>query len=586
VVKRKATMTLLRILWMPMCLTVVGTSAAAQDQPSPTIPIGEADQHLMQRNLPIYPPIAKAARVEGVVRLKLLVDADGSVLQVLEPSGHPFLVRAATEAAKQYRYRPFEVAGAPAAVLVQATVSFSLSPPTSSAVPFPDVTDVASVLIEYEDSRISLRVGGNGLVEYAGASRVVIEGKHRRHIEPEDVQQLIQAFRHANFFSLSDDYTVGATDVGQTRTSIRIGASLKSITDDWVQVPPALKAVQDAVLKYSHSDQWVTGTVDTVPAIIAETSNPSTRREILSEVLPRAALYGDTETVRAILDQGVALEQHRVWDGTALMHAAERGLPAMAAALLAASANPRSRDKDGRTPMIFAAGSGNAQVVELLIAAGASGSEQDKYGDTALMAAAASGNPDVVHLLLDHSAKVNARNKRRQTALLSAASGDAGFAISDQGRRPAEIPDDLVHRDTVVRMLLEAGADINARGWDGETALFSLEDNAVQELLRHHINLEARDKNGETALMETVSNSIAELLINAGANVNAESKKGETALTLAAERNYVAKLVVLVKAPAIQLEHRDHNGATALMLARKVGHEDCVRKLIAAGATF
>src|SRR5271154_5174099 len=126
------------------------------------------------------------------------------------------------------------------------------------------------------------------------------------------------------------------------------------------------------------------------------------------------------------------------------------------------------------------------------------------------MAAAASGNPDVVHLLLDHSAKVNARNKRRQTALLSAASGDAGFAISDQGRRPAEIPDDLVHRDTVVRMLLEAGADINARGWDGETALFSLEDNAVQELLRHHINLEARDKNGETALMETVSNSIAE----------------------------------------------------------------------------
>jgi uncharacterized protein len=138
----------------------------------------------------------------------------------------------------------------------------------------------------------------------------------------------------------------------------------------------------------------------------------------------------------------------------------------------------------------------------------------------------------------------------------------------------------------VVRMLLQAGADINARGWDGETALFSLEHDAVQELLRHHIDLEARDKDGETALMETVSNSIAELLINAGANVNAENKKGQTALTLAAERNYFDKLAVLVKAPAIQLEHRDHNGATALILARKAGHQDCVRTLIAAGATF
>jgi len=572
--------------WIPICLMVVGMSAAAQDQPSLTIPIGEADQHLIQRNPPIYPAIAKAARVEGVVQLKLLVGADGSVIQVLEPSGHPFLVRAATEAAKQYRYRPFEVAGAPADVVVQATVSFSLAPPLSPPVPFPDITDVASVLIEYEDGRISLRVGGDGLVEYAGASRVVIEGKHRHHIESNDVQQLIQAFRRADFFSLRDDYSVGATDVGQTRTSIRIGASLKSITDDWVQVPPALKAVQDAVLKYSHSDQWVTGNADTVPAIIAEMSNPSTRREILSDVLPRAALYSDTETVRAILAQGVDPEQHRVWDGTALMHAAQRGLPDMAAALLAAHANPRSRDKDGRTALIFGAGSGNARVVELLIATGASASEQDRYGDTTLMAAAASGNPDAVRLLLHHGARVNASNIRRQTALLSAASGDAGFAVSDEGRRRAEIPDDLVHRNTVVRMLLQAGADINARGWDGETALFSLEDDAVQELLRHHINLEARDKDDETALMETVSNSIAELLINAGADVNAENKKGQTALTMAAERNYVSKLVVLVKAPAIQLEHRDHNGATALMLARKAGHQDCVRTLIAAGATF
>lgn len=578
-----------------MCLMIVGASAVAQDRHLPVpiedgsstlIPIREADEHLIQRKPPIYPPLAKAVRIEGVVRLKLSVNSSGVVTQVLEPSGHPFLVRAATEAAQQYRYRPFEVAGTPSAVLVEATASFSLDPDQPSVpIPFPQVTDLASVLIEYGDGFISLQISGNGLVEYDGVSGVVIEGKHQRYIKSEDVQQLLQAFRGSDFFSLRDDYSVGATDVDQTRTAIQIGNSRKNISDDWVQVPPALKAVQDAILRYSHSDQWTKGNADTVEGIIAETPSPSARREILSNVLPRAAAYGDVETVRAILAQGVDVERHSVWDGTALIHAAERGLPDMVAAL-AAGANPRARDEDGRSPLIFGAGSGNAKVVELLIAAGASGSEQDKYGDTALMAAAASGNPDAVHLLLDHGAKINARNQRRQAALLSAASGDAGFAISEEGRRRAEIPEDLVHRGAVVRMLLEAGADINARGWEGETALFSLEDDAVQELLRHHIDLEARDKRGNTALMETVSDSIAKLLIGAGAEVNAEDKKGQTALIMAAERNYVAKLAALVRAPGIGLEHRDHDGATALMHAQKARHQDCIRTLIAAGATL
>src|ERR1035441_11111686 len=104
-----------------MSLLMLGTCPATQDrhiQPvedrsSTLIPIHEADQHLIQRKPPRYPPLAKAARIQGVVRLRLLVDSSGFVTQVLEPSGHPLLVRAATEAAQQYRYRPFEVAGTP-----------------------------------------------------------------------------------------------------------------------------------------------------------------------------------------------------------------------------------------------------------------------------------------------------------------------------------------------------------------------------------------------------------------------------------------------------------------------------------------
>jgi hypothetical protein len=134
------------------------------------------------------------------------------------------------------------------------------------------------------------------------------------------------------------------------------------------------------------------------------------------------------------------------------------------------------------------------------------------------MAATASGNPECVRLLLKSGANVNAKNIRRQTALLSGATGDDGFYAGDSGRERAEVPDAMIHRDGVIKLLLDAGADINARGWDGQTALFTIEDEVVEELIRHYINLEIRDNYNETALVETVSGSVAELLIGAGAD--------------------------------------------------------------------
>jgi ankyrin repeat protein len=153
------------------------------------------------------------------------------------------------------------------------------------------------------------------------------------------------------------------------------------------------------------------------------------------------------------------------------------------------------------------------------------------------------------------------------------------------GRPHADIPEDKIHRDVVVGLLLDAGAHIDARGWFGETALFSLEESAVRELIRRHADLEARNDSGETPLIETVSGSIADILIKAGADVNARDKDGKTALIRAAESNYVDKLEVLVKAPGIRLEQRDSDGETALMRARAKNLASSVVVLVAAGAT-
>ncbi len=569
-----------------LAVALIAASSAAAQQASirgTKIPLNEAEQHLLEHNAPAYPPIAKLAGVEGAVRLTLEVNQRGEVVRVVESSGPRLLLRSACDAAEHYRYRPFLMNGELADVLVEAVVTFQLHVATPS-VPFPEISDTSSVLVEYTDGSFHIRVSGNGLVEYEGRHTGVVEGKHERQISKEEVQHLLEAFRRADFFSLNDDYSVAATDVGSETTSIRIGNQRKAITDNYLQVPAALKDVQSSIMHYSHSDQWTKGNDDTVPDLLAEASTSDIKKELLSDVLPNAALYSDISVVRAILSHPVDPNRQGPFHDSALMLAADRGLPDMVSALLKAGANPRAVDESGRNALIFGAGSGNVQVVQLLLAAGLKENAKDKYGDTALMAAAATGNPESVRELLKNGAQVNARNRRRQTALLSGATGDSGFCIDEMGRPNAEIPDESIHRDAVVNLLLTAGADINAHGWFGETALFSLEEDAVRELIRHHVNLEARDDYGQTALIETVSASIAEILIRAGSDVNAKDKDGKTALIHAAESNYVDKLEILVRASGIRLEEREKTGETALMKARAKNLQDSVRVLVSAGA--
>jgi len=577
----------LRLLAVSLCL---GTSLIAQTLPAPSdktndlpvVRLDEAEQHLIERTPPKYPPLARQANIRGDVRLTLEVNSNGAVIRVIQSSGHPLLIQAASDAAKQYRYRPFEMNGVAADVLVEAVVSFG--PPVPQHVPFPEVRDSSSVLIEYNGGRLDLLVHGNGIVEYKGIGGVVVEGKHQRRISAEEIHELLEALRQADFFSLSDEYNY-ATDSYAETTSVQIGAARKVITDYGVDIPPGLKNVQDAILKYSHSDQWVKGNADTVPALVAENSNAATRRNVLSDALPRAALYGDTAIVQNILSNKIDLERRGPYSSTALLLAADRGMPDMVSALLKSGANPHAVDQVGRGALIFGAGSGNADVVHLLLGAGLKANEKDMYGDTALMAAASSGNPESVDLLLKGGADVNAQNGRRQTALLSGATGDSGFSVGEMGRGHAEVPEEKIHRDRVVQLLVDAGATIDAQGWFGDTALFSLNKDAVQKLIDNRINLEIRDDSGETALVETVSASIAGLLIEAGANVNAQDNDGETALIKAARQHYVRKLQILVRAPKIDLERRDKKGETALMKARAAHFEDCAQVLMGAGAT-
>jgi len=82
---------------------------------------------LVDKVVPVYPPVAQQARVQGAVVLEANISKDGTVEALKAISGHPLLVPAAIEAVKQWRYKPYVVNGEPLAVNTQITVNFTLS---------------------------------------------------------------------------------------------------------------------------------------------------------------------------------------------------------------------------------------------------------------------------------------------------------------------------------------------------------------------------------------------------------------------------------------------------------------------------
>lgn len=76
---------------------------------------------------PNYPPLAKAARVQGSVVLQAVIGKDGRVENLKVVSGHPMLVQSALDAVRQWRYRPYLLNGEPVEVDTTITVNFTLS---------------------------------------------------------------------------------------------------------------------------------------------------------------------------------------------------------------------------------------------------------------------------------------------------------------------------------------------------------------------------------------------------------------------------------------------------------------------------
>jgi periplasmic protein TonB len=112
---------------------------AAQAPPSVVKPIQKPNQEavhvggkvqqamLLHQKMPVYPQLARAARVSGTVVLAAVIAKDGSVQKLQLISGPPLLVEAALSAVRQWIYKPTLLNGEPVEVITEITVNFTLS---------------------------------------------------------------------------------------------------------------------------------------------------------------------------------------------------------------------------------------------------------------------------------------------------------------------------------------------------------------------------------------------------------------------------------------------------------------------------
>ncbi len=333
-----------------------------------------------------------------------------------------------------------------------------------------------------------------------------------------------------------------------------------------LQMPPTgpLSAEEIGILR-AWIDQGATWPAAKVEeAVPPEKAGPPDPR---GEPLFQAIRGRDLAAAKAILNKDKSLVNVRGLGGaTPLMLAALHGNEDLVRLLLDQGADPSARNGAGATALMWAAG--DIGKVRLLLASGAQVNVASEDGKTPLMIAARhEGASAIVRLLLEKSADVNAKDIQGGTALMQAATaGDV----------------------ETLKVLIANGADINAKATSGATALMSAAGfrclACVEFLIAQGADVKTATKRGFTALAIAAPFGEVEIVrtvLEKGADVNARDDRGYTPLMLAAYSDFlITETVKALLDKGADLSARGNDGETSLSLARKRGNTAVVQILL------
>ena len=188
-----------------------------------------------------------------------------------------------------------------------------------------------------------------------------------------------------------------------------------------------------------------------------------TEREMIA-----SAERGELVVVKKLLADGARIDARDQRGRSALLAATHRNRVAAARFLIQEGANVNAKDFIQDSPYLYAAAEGRIEILKLTLAAGADLKDTNRYRGTALIPAAHHGHVEAVKLLLATAIDKDHVNNLGWTALLEA------VILGDGG---------AIHTE-IVRLLVEAGANVNIADRDGVTPLTHARKSGYSAMVR------------------------------------------------------------------------------------------------------
>jgi ankyrin repeat protein len=194
---------------------------------------------------------------------------------------------------------------------------------------------------------------------------------------------------------------------------------------------------------------------------------PATAGEnMLERELHASASKGDATAVRDLLAKGASIDARDDNGRTALLLATHANQIGSAKVLIDAGADVNAKDAINDSPYLYAGARGHLEILRMTLSHGADLKSTNRYGGTALIPAAERGHVETVRTLIEAGVDVDHVNKLNWTALLEA------IVLGDGGPRHVAI----------VKLLVDAGADINLADGDGVTPLQNARKHGFTEI--------------------------------------------------------------------------------------------------------
>lgn len=280
--------------------------------------------------------------------------------------------------------------------------------------------------------------------------------------------------------------------------------------------------------------------------------------------LQKAVKEGSVERARQLLEEGADVNGRVEGGWTPLHTAVQANREEMVHLLLEHGAEPCARKDNGASPFIIAGIVGNVNLLQLFLSKGSEIDETDNNGFTAFMEAAYYGKQEALKFLYETFSGEKERyvNLGRVVSTQQRQVHKGGeTALMDAARKG--------HISAVQTLVEHMGASVRTC------------DNLGRNALIHALRLPQKRN---TILKQNKTGSIVSYLLDCGADVTGRDENGKTSLILAAERQSLELVDLLLRTGQVDINAMGHDGKTALKVAVEYDHEEIARLLCENGA--